>query len=59
MTLCGMESAHKYQVCNQAMKTCYKMGNNVTAAHFARVILELEPTGVSIKWRLFLLTMLL
>jgi hypothetical protein len=33
------------------MKTCYKMGNNVTAAHFARAILDLEPTGVSIKWR--------
>jgi len=28
------------------MKTCYKMGNNVTAAHFARAILDLEPTGV-------------
>ena len=28
------------------MNICYKMQNNITAAHFARAICELESTGV-------------
>lgn len=46
MTLCGMESGHKFLACKVAMNLCYKMENNVTAAHFARAILDLEPTGI-------------
>ena len=51
MTMCGLESAHKFLAFKSAMNITYKMGNNVTAAHFARAIIDLEPTGVSIKWR--------
>jgi len=46
MTMCGLENAHKYHVMKSAMTTVYKIGNNVTAAHFARAIIDLEPTGI-------------
>lgn len=46
MTLCGMDSAHKFLVMKQAMNSNYKIQNFITAAHFARQILDLEPTGV-------------
>lgn len=47
MTLCAMDLGHKYLAFKNAMNNTYKMGNNITAAAFARLILELEPTGVS------------
>lgn len=46
MTLCGMEAGHKFLASKVAMNICYKMENNVTAAHFARSIIDLEPTGI-------------
>jgi hypothetical protein len=42
-----MDLGHKYLAFKNAMNNTYKMGNNITAAAFARLILELEPTGVS------------
>ena len=30
------------------MNTNYKLNNFITAAHFARLVLDLEPTGVII-----------
>jgi hypothetical protein len=47
MTMCGLENAHKYHVLKSAMNITYKIGNNMTAAHFARAIIDLESTGVS------------
>lgn len=44
--MCGLENAHKYHVLKSAMTTTYKIGNNVTAAHFARAIIDLESTGI-------------
>lgn len=49
MTLCGMEIAHKFLAYKNAMNTTYKLENHITAAHFARQVLDLEPTGVSIN----------
>lgn len=46
MTLCGMEVAHKFLAFKNAMNTTYKLENHITAAHFARQVLDLEPTGV-------------
>jgi Coatomer (COPI) alpha subunit C-terminus len=46
MTLCGMENAHKFLAFKNAMNNNYKMSNFITASHFARLVLELEPTGV-------------
>jgi len=46
MTMCGLENAHKYHVLKSAMTITYKIGNNVTAAHFARAIIDLESTGI-------------
>jgi hypothetical protein len=34
------------------MNICYKMQNNITAAHFARAICELESTGVRYAFKL-------
>ena len=48
MTLCGMEEAHKFLAFKTAMNNNYKVQNNITAAHFARLVLDLEPTGVTI-----------
>jgi hypothetical protein len=47
MSMCGMEIAHKFLAYKNAMNTTYKLENHITAAHFARQVLELEPTGVS------------
>lgn len=46
MTLCAMDLAHKFLAYKNAMNNNYKMQNFITAASFARLILELEPTGV-------------
>ena len=46
MTLCGMETGHKFLAFKNAMNNNYKMQNFITAAHFAKMVLELEPTGV-------------
>ena len=48
MSMCGMEIAHKFLAFKNAMNTTYKLENHITAAHFARQVLELEPTGVRI-----------
>lgn len=47
LTLCGMETAHKFLAYKNAMNNNYKMQNFITAANFARLVLELEPTGVN------------
>lgn len=49
MTLCGMENAHKFLAYKNAFTFNYKMQNFITAAHFARQIVDLESTGVSIS----------
>ena len=46
MTLCGMITAHKYLAYKSAMNFSYKMQNFITAGHFARLTLDLEPTGI-------------
>lgn len=46
MTLCGMEVAHKFLAYKNAMNATYKLENHITAAHFARQVLDLEPTGI-------------
>ena len=46
MALCGMDTAHKFLAFKNAMNNNYKMQNFITAAHFARLVLDLEPTGV-------------
>ena len=45
-----MDLAHKFLAYKNAMNNNYKMQNNITAAAFARLILELEPTGVSFRY---------
>lgn len=50
MTLCQMDLAHKFLAYKNAMNNNYKMQNFITAASFARLILELEPTGVRILY---------
>lgn len=52
MTICGMEIAHKFLAYKNAMNTTYKLENHITAAHFARQVLDLEPTGVRFQFRL-------
>jgi hypothetical protein len=46
MTLCGMDIAHKFLAYKNAFNTNYKMQNFITAANIARLVLDLEPTGV-------------
>mmetsp|Transcript_33362 Transcript_33362/g.51157 ORF Transcript_33362/g.51157 Transcript_33362/m.51157 type:complete len:191 (-) Transcript_33362:46-618(-) len=46
MTLCGMDNAHKFLVFRNAMNANYKANNFITAAHFARLVLDLEPSGI-------------
>ena len=46
MTLCGMDNVHKYLAYKNAMQCCYKIKNFITAAHFCRLVLDLEPTGI-------------
>lgn len=49
MTLCNMETAHKFLAYKSAFTLLYKMNNFITAAHFARLIVALEPQGVSLS----------
>jgi len=42
MTLCNMENAHKFLAYKSAFTLLYKMGNFITAAHFARQVVALE-----------------
>lgn len=47
MTLCGMDNAlHKFLAFKNAMQCNYKVQNFITAAHFARLVLDLEPKGI-------------
>ena len=46
MTLCGMDNAHKFLAYRNALQSNYKVQNFISAAHFARQVLDLEPTGV-------------
>lgn len=46
MTLCGMDNGHKFLAFRNAMNANYKVQNFITAAHFARQVLDLEPTGI-------------
>lgn len=47
MTLCGMDNAlHKFLAYKNAMQCNYKVQNFITAAHFARLVLDLEPKGI-------------
>jgi len=43
-----MENAHKFLAFKNAFTLLYKMQNFITAAHFARQIVALETTGVSL-----------
>ena len=56
MTLCGVEIGHKFLAYKSAFTLNYKLNNFITAAHFARMIVDLEPTGVSV--RIFLIIFL-
>lgn len=47
MTLCGVEIVHKFLAYKSAFTLNYKLNNFITSAHFARLIVDLEPTGVS------------
>lgn len=47
MTLCSMDLGHKFLAYKNAMNNNYKINNFITAANFVRLILDLEPTGVS------------
>ena len=47
MTLCGMETAHKFLAFKGAFTSNYKAQNFITAAHFARLVTDLENSGVS------------
>jgi hypothetical protein len=46
MTLCGMETAHRFLAFKNSMNYNYKMNNFITATHFARMVLDLESTEV-------------
>lgn len=46
MTICGIQPAHKFLCYKKAMTGNYKAENHITAAHFARLILDLEPHGI-------------
>lgn len=46
MSLCAMENAHKFLAFKNAFTLLYKMGNFITAAHFARQIVSLEQFGI-------------
>jgi len=47
MTVCGVEIVHKFLAYKSAFALSYKLNNFITAAHFARLIVDLEPSGVS------------
>jgi len=46
MTLCGVEIMHKFLAYKSAFALCYKLNNFITAAHFARLVVDLEPSGI-------------
>ena len=46
-TLCGMKTEHKFLAYKSAFTLNYKANNFITASHFARQVIDLEPTGVS------------
>ena len=46
MTLCGMDTVHKYLAYKNALMMAYKLQNYITAAHFAKLVLDLEPSGL-------------
>ena len=47
VTLCQVNDVHRYLALKQTQAKLFKMGNFMTAGHFARQILALEPAGVS------------
>lgn len=46
-TLCGIKPEHKFLAFKSAFTLNYKASNFITASHFARQVIDLEPTGVS------------
>ena len=46
-TLCGMKTEHKFLAYKSAFTLNYKANNFITAAHFARQVIDLESSGVS------------
>ena len=58
-TLCGMKSEHKFLAYKSAFTLNYKAGNFITASHFARQVIDLESTGVSIWLKVISLPRLL
>lgn len=48
MSICRMHPSHKFLALKNAMNSCYKAQNFITAAHLARGILDLESKGVSV-----------
>lgn len=46
MTTCRLQTPHKVLVLKSAMTNTYKINNFITAAHFAKKIIDLESTGV-------------
>jgi len=49
MTLCGMDEAHKFLAYKGAFTSNYKAQNFITAAHFARLVTDLENQGSFMK----------
>ena len=47
-TLCGMKTEHKFLAYKSAFTLNYKANNFITASHFARQVIDLESTGVSL-----------
>ena len=48
-TLCGMKTEHKFLAYKSAFTLNYKANNFITASHFARQVIDLESSGVSIN----------
>ena len=42
-----MKTEHKFLAYKSAFTLNYKASNFITASHFARQVIDLEPTGVS------------
>lgn len=45
-TLCGMKNEHRFLAFKSAFTLNYKANNYITASHFARQVIDLEPTGI-------------
>lgn len=45
-TLCGIKPEHKFLAFKSAFTLNYKASNFITASHFARQVIDLEPTGI-------------